>query len=66
MLTLEAARVNNKLTQAQAAIKLGVSTYTVANWESHKTYPNALDLLRIEQVYGVRFDELIFLPRNDA
>ena len=66
MLTLEAARRNANLTQAQAAKKLGVSKDTVGNWEARRSFPNALHILRIEQVYGIRFNNLLFLPQNNA
>lgn len=40
-ITLKAARVNAKLSQAQAAEKLGVSEVTIRNWEKGVTFPMA-------------------------
>ena len=39
-ISLEAARVNAKLIQKEAAIKLGISLKTLQNYESGKTKPN--------------------------
>lgn len=63
-LTLKAARINRNLTQQEAADKIGVTIDTIGNWERAKSFPNALHIRRIEEVYGVPYDNLIFLPDN--
>ena len=65
-LTLKAARVNAGLTQAQAAKKLGVSKYTVSNYERGLTHPTVEIANRMEIVYGIPYDQLIFLPMESA
>ncbi len=60
--TLKAARTNVRLTQQEAADKIGVTVDTISNWERAKSFPNALQIRRIEEVYGVPYDNLIFLP----
>lgn len=62
--TLKAARTNVGLTQQEAADKIGVTVDTMSNWERAKSFPNALQIRRIEEVYGVPYDNLIFLPTN--
>lgn len=62
--TLKAARTNVGLTQQEAADKIGVTVDTMSNWERAKSFPNALQIRRIEEVYGVPYDNLIFLPSN--
>lgn len=62
-LTLKAARANAKLTQREAAEKIGVTVDTISNWERGKSFPNAIQIRRLELVYGVSYDALIFLPR---
>lgn len=64
--TLKAARTNVRLTQQEAADKIGVTVDTISNWERAKSFPNALHIRRIEEVYGVPYDNLIFLPDNYA
>lgn len=61
-LTLKAARINKGLTQVEAAKALGVSTDTLANYEKGKSYPDVRVLKKIEEVYEVDYDSLIFLP----
>jgi putative transcriptional regulator len=65
-LYLKAARVNRGLTQKKAATEIGVTEDTISNWERGKSYPDALYLKEIERVYGVGYNDLIFLPQNNA
>ena len=63
-ITLKAARMNVALTQKQAAQKLGITISTIGNWERGRSFPDALQIKRIEELYHVRYDELIFLPKK--
>ena len=63
-MSLKAARVNAKLTQAQAAEKIGVSPDVISNWERFITYPDVSQLPKIEKAYGITYDDIIFLPEN--
>lgn len=65
-MTLKAARVNKDLTQEQAAALLGVTKDVVSNWERRITFPDVIMLRRIEEVYGVSYNDLIFLPEENA
>lgn len=56
--------MNVGLTQQEAADKIGVTVDTVGNWERAKSFPNALQIRRIEEVYGVPYNNLIFLPHK--
>ena len=60
--TLKAARMNVNLTQMEAAKQIGVTVDTIGNWERAKSFPNALQIRKIEKVYHVKYDDLIFLP----
>ncbi len=64
-LTLEAARVNAGLTQAQAAEKLGVDASTIGNWERGKTSPSFKYILDMSDLYGIPVSNF-FLPRDFA
>lgn len=61
--TLKAARVNKGLTQEEAAKLIGVSADVISNWERQVSFPDVLQLKVIEQVYGVDYRHLIFLPK---
>lgn len=63
-MTLKAARVNCGLSQQEAADKLGVSRATIQSWESYKSYPTVNFLPIIEATYNVKYDDIIFLPKN--
>ena len=65
-ITLKAARVNKGLTQEEAGKLLGVSIYTISNWERGETFPDAMQILKIQDAYEVKYDDLIFLPRDNA
>lgn len=63
-LTLKALRVNNNLTQEEAAKRVGVSKYTWSNYELGKTFPDVPTIETIEKVFNVTYSDIIFLPNN--
>lgn len=62
-ISLEATRVNAKLTQRELAKILGVSQNTVCNWEKGKSQPNASQLRKISELSGIPID-FIFVPEK--
>ena len=52
-LSLEAARVNAKLLQREAAKMIGISLKTLQNYESGKTKPNWETLEKMSDVYNI-------------
>ena len=64
-MTLKAARVNKSLTQKKAAELIGISESTLYNYERGITFPNGAVIKRIVEVYGVGYDNLIFLPQDN-
>ena len=65
-MTLKAARVNSGLTQVDAAKLLGISVDTLRSWEKSKTFPDVQNLKNIEELYGVSYNDLNFLPLHSA
>ena len=63
-ITLRAARVNKGLRQNEAAKKIGVTRDTLRNWETGKSFPDAVKIKKIEDVYGVGYNDIIFLPKD--
>lgn len=57
-----AARVNARLSQTEAAIRLKITRNTLQNWEAGKTQPKASQLHDMSEVYGIPESNLIFLP----
>ena len=64
MMTLKAARINKGLGQKVAATEIGISNKTLSNWENGKTFPDVQQIEKICDVYGVTYNDLIFLPNN--
>lgn len=62
MMTLKTAREMKKLKQSEAAGLIGVSVDTLGNYERGKSYPDIPTLRKIEEVYEVPYNRLIFLP----
>ena len=65
-ITLKAARVNRGYTQREAAVLIDVTEDTISNWERGKSFPNVPQLKKIEEVYGVNYNDLIFLHDNNG
>lgn len=65
-ITLKSARVNKGLTQAKAAELIGVTVDTLSNYERGKSYPDVPVIQKMEEVYGVSYSDLIFLPKNNG
>jgi putative transcriptional regulator len=65
-ITLKAARVNKNLTQKQAAAKLGISDNALWNYENGRSYPNVKVIKKMEELYGISYNDLIFLPTNNG
>jgi transcriptional regulator with XRE-family HTH domain len=63
-ITLKSARVNKNLTQAAAAKLIGVTVDTLSNYERGKSYPDVPIIKKMEEVYGVSYSDLIFLPKD--
>ena len=64
MMTLKAARVNAGYTQEMAAKLLGISDRTLMLWEKGETFPNVPAIERIQNLYGVNYSDIIFLPKD--
>lgn len=65
-MTLKTARNKCKLNQEEAAKLIGISSDTLSNYERGKSYPDIPVLKRIEEVYGVSYNQLIFLSNNNG
>ena len=59
-MSLKAARVNAKLTQRDAAKKLGITIQSLSHYETGKRVPNIFQARDMATLYGVPIDEIIF------
>lgn len=65
-LTIKAARVNANLTQEELAKRVGVSKDTVGKWERGTSFPSVLKIPLIEKACNIKYEDIIFLPNNNA
>ena len=59
-ISLAAARVNAGYDQSLAAVKLGVSTETLRNWEKGNTIPTYDKVVKICELYQYPADYIFF------
>lgn len=64
MFTLKTARELKGLTQKEAASLLDISEDTLSLYERGKSYPDIPKLKKIEELYGIPYDQIIFLPMD--
>lgn len=63
-MTLKALRINKGETQEETAKNVKVSVDTWSNYENGKTFPDVPVIQRIEKHFGVKYDNIKFLPNN--
>ncbi len=62
--SLKAIRTNLGLTLEEASQLIGISKYTLFNYENFKTTPNTENTTKIMNAYGVHYNEIRFLPNG--
>lgn len=60
-ISLAAARINANMTQEEAAKAIGVSKWTIINWEKGRISPKYNQMVKLCEVYKMPLDA-IFLP----
>ena len=63
-MTLRIAREMAGLTPKEAAKTLKIKEKTLKNYEMGVSFPRVSVLKRIESLYGVGYDQIIFLPKH--
>lgn len=56
---IKKARVDIGLTQEQAAQTLMVSRQTISNWETGKSLPDIVSVIKMSELYQISLDELL-------
>lgn len=59
-ISLEAARVNAKMNQVQAAKALGVSVTTIVKWEKGISFPSIEKAFALANLYSMPIDNINF------
>ncbi len=63
-LTLKALRINNNLTQREAAKSIGISRSTLKKYEDYESFPTVKNIQKIQKLYNVHYDDILFLPQK--
>lgn len=63
-LSLKGIRELRGLTQEEAAKAIGISKETLGNYERGRTFPDVPVIRKIEEVYKVSYNQIIFLPTD--
>lgn len=62
--SLKAIRVNLGLTLEEASSLIGISKYTLYNYEHFKTVPDNEKIKKIMKAYNVDYNEIRFVPNK--
>ena len=65
-ITLKAIRINKGETQEEAAKGIGIAVETLANYEKGLTFPDIPVLQKIEQHYGVSYNDINFFCNQNT
>ena len=64
--TLKTAREKAGFKQKEAADKLNISVDTLSNYERGNTYPDVIMIKKMESLYSVDYNQIIFLISNNG
>lgn len=56
---LKEARTASGLSQENVAEKINVSRQTISNWETEKTYPDIISVIKLSDLYSISLDDLL-------
>lgn len=63
-ITLKAIRANANLTQTEVADKLNISPSTWSKWENGKSYPDVVEIEKIEKLFNIGYSDIKFLTNG--
>ncbi|MDM8261899.1 helix-turn-helix transcriptional regulator [Ligilactobacillus salivarius] len=63
-ITLKVLRVSSNMTQAEVAEKLSISPSTWSKWENGKSYPDVIEIKKIEKLFNIGYSDIKFLTKN--
>lgn len=56
---LKDARISSGFTQEKIAEKINVSRQTISNWETEKSYPDIISVIKLSELYSISLDDLL-------
>ena len=58
------ARQNNNISQESLAEQLGVSRQTVSSWETGKSYPDIVSVIKMSDIFNISLDKTLKEDKN--
>ena len=58
------ARQNNNISQERLAEQLGVSRQTVSSWETGKSYPDIVSVIKMSDIFNISLDKMLKEDKN--
>jgi len=58
------ARQNNNISQESLAEQLGVSRQTVSSWETGKSYPDVVSVIKMSDIFNISLDKMLKEDKN--
>nr|WP_278505847.1 helix-turn-helix transcriptional regulator [Ligilactobacillus animalis] len=52
------------MTQAEVAEKLSIAPSTWSKWENGKSYPNVVEIKKIESLFNIGYSDIKFLTND--
>lgn len=63
-MSLKLLRIDAGMTQEEVSAALGISPSTWSKWENGKSFPDVLDIVKIEQLFNISYSDIKFLTNN--
>lgn len=63
-MSLKLLRIDAGMTQEEVSTALGISPSTWSKWENGKSFPDVLDIVKIEQLFNISYSDIKFLTNN--
>ena len=63
-MSLKVLRIDAGMTQEEVSTALGISPSTWSKWENGKSFPDVLDIVKIEQLFNISYSDIKFLTNN--
>lgn len=63
-MSLKLLRIDAGMTQEEVSTALGISPSTWSKWENGKSFPDVLDIVKIEKLFNISYSDIKFLTKS--
>lgn len=61
---IKEARQKNNISQESLAEQLGVSRQTISSWETGKSYPDIVSVIKMSDIFNISLDKMLKEDKN--